>query len=122
MVGLTKNLMVQDHLHIRGEHEALKAATPKGMGSSPHTWRTPTILNALSVTNGIISTYVENTTCLSAINSLTKDHLHIRGEHSDLFCRIYDKTGSSPHTWRTPLEISDILNILGIISTYVENT
>ena len=50
----------------------------------------------------IISTYVENTNTMPLIETMTQDHLHIRGE----YCR------------------ENMLTALkrGIISTYVENT
>ena len=37
----TMKTYYKDHLHIRGEHSIGAATTSVGLGSSPHTWRTP---------------------------------------------------------------------------------
>ena len=50
------------------------------------------------------------------------DHLHIRGEYSILGHTKVDLTGSPPHTWRILLYDVVSVGLLGITSTYVENT
>ena len=97
----SKSLLFWDHLHIRGEHNALlkKASTSKG--SSPHTWRTPVAGAAISAMGGIISTYVENTVLPVLLKTRSGDHLHIRGEHESTSTDKAESSGSSPHTWRT---------------------
>ncbi len=53
---------------------------------------------------------------------MEQDHLHIRGEYWNLRVLILAILGLSPHTWRI-LERPEIaIDLLGIISTYVENT
>ena len=51
----------EDHLHIRGEHNKVKSATARKLGSPPHTWRTPKNLTSEKIDVRITSTYVENT-------------------------------------------------------------
>ena len=113
---------VKDHLHIRGEHFCLLQPQLHFVGSSPHTWRTQWMVKEGLLPEGIISTYVENTNLNLWRRSLSRDHLHIRGEHSyEQMQGAYQK-GSSPHTWRT-LRIKFRYSLgLRIISTYVENT
>ena len=94
--------MLQDHLHIRGEHHQLKIIPYLNLGSSPHTWRTPNHHDQAISPIRIISTYVENTRQRTVNPPLKGDHLHIRGEHK----------GGSYRLWE----------LFRIISTYVENT
>ena len=66
--AVTKILMFQDHLHIRGEYSAEVTLTKSPAGSPPHTWR---ILMWWTVSAGvtrITSTYVENTVFLIKIS------------------------------------------------------
>ena len=50
------------------------------------------------------------------------DHLHIRGEYpTDIFC-VHQVIGSPPHTWRIRNQFFLQHWLLGITSTYVENT
>ena len=80
------------------------------------------IINIGQLTQGITSTYVENTDKFSQIIHFVQDHLHIRGEYwTDLWKNV-TKTGSPPHTWRIPFSITDPRYLLRITSTYVENT
>ena len=92
------------------------------MGSSPHTWRTPTPQIKLISSFRIISTYVENTDGPVVIDALEEDHLHIRGEHLVCASHAVTKIGSSPHTWRTQGDRLAKAEKMRIISTYVENT
>ena len=74
-------LLLQDHLHIRGEYSADEAEMVQDLGSPPHTWR---ILKSFISTRGtlrITSTYVENTSYEHIGLSVLWDHLHIRGEY-----------------------------------------
>ena len=70
----------------------------------------------------IISTYVENTSISSCSFYEPRDHLHIRGEYSELQKLVLVKIGSSPHTWRILTKIKTKVIRNRIISTYVENT
>ena len=51
-----------------------------------------------------------------------RDHLHLRGEHFSVQLCILRFLGSPPLTWRTPKRIRYHHTIIGITSTYVENT
>ncbi len=116
------NLLLQDHLHLRGEHSKPAVTTSNLRGSSPHTWRTHAKKAETVINFRIISTYVENTGRPCALNSIGWDHLHIRGEHLGLKLLICFAEGSSPHTWRTHrFKVGDSYQFR-IISTYVENT
>ena len=95
------NLLLQDHLHLRGEHDAGKQVPLWILGSSPLTWRTLLEQTLNTQNDGIISTYVENTTNCVAIPVVGWDHLHLRGEHLDTLQENARAAGSSPPTWRT---------------------
>ena len=71
------------------------------IGSSPHTWRTLKNYMTQPMRFRIISTYVENTFSNVVSDVAGKDHLHIRGEHSQAQSMNNVYSGSSPHTWRT---------------------
>ncbi len=75
------NLLLQDHLHLRGEHDAGKQVPLWILGSSPLTWRTLLEQTLNTQNDGIISTYVENTPKDETSDTLEEDHLHLRGEH-----------------------------------------
>ena len=77
--------IAQDHLHIRGEHQSYFPEDRIVLGSSPHTWRTPAICVIARASGGIISTYVENTSKTFAGYTSLEDHLHIRGEHLQVY-------------------------------------
>ena len=115
-------MLVEDHLHIRGEHHDLSEPMDAALGSPPHTWRTRYAEHGFSVIPRITSTYVENTWMLMKKLMLGQDHLHIRGEHGVSCNSSAYATGSPPHTWRTPSRVGNPNAALGITSTYVENT
>ena len=71
------------------------------MGSPPLTWRTLDLNDDVTPKNGITSTYVENTIAPREDSFVTKDHLHLRGEHLLLRLRFLCSRGSPPLTWRT---------------------
>ena len=71
----------QDHLHLRGEYIYLSWDRPRGLGSSPLTWRIQEKLSSSYIDIGIISTYVENTLLAKYYSKWVKDHLHLRGEY-----------------------------------------
>ncbi len=119
---ISKLHIVEDHLHIRGEHGVIDLENKTESGSSPHTWRTLTAWTQKGRRLRIISTYVENTQLPPAHWAIVEDHLHIRGEHSSMKLSSTPFLGSSPHTWRTQFNWSKIGQLLRIISTYVENT
>ena len=73
-------------------------------------------------TLGITSTYVENTAFRISMAPLTWDHLHIRGEYAPLIVKLIVLSGSPPHTWRIPNNNIAFVKVIGITSTYVENT
>ena len=91
----------QDH-HIRGEYGKIACCQFANLGSPPHTWRIQIARWTLSVTIGITSTYVENTSLQPSID-LT----------------IW---GSPPHTWRILKPKLLKMKMSRITSTYVENT
>ena len=51
----------KDHLHIRGEYLVGYSAVKAAQGSPPHTWRIPSVASGDKFSDGITSTYVENT-------------------------------------------------------------
>ena len=65
---------------------------------------------------------MENTRQKRIFKSLSKDHLHIRGEYLTWSRRWCVVLGSSPHTWRIQGRSSSLNVFYRIISTYVENT
>ena len=90
----------KDHLHIRGEYAEVLRVKADWLGSPPHTWRILVNLPRHTLEAGITSTYVENTFSICKINSNWKDHLHIRGEYTNNWCKLLEILGSPPHTWR----------------------
>ena len=113
---------LQDHLHIRGEHNSSSPLTTFLEGSPPHTWRTLKANFVSPCWNRITSTYVENTMQAVVYTYSIEDHLHIRGEHCHTTACNTSLVGSPPHTWRT-LKLANLIKSgLGITSTYVENT
>ena len=82
-VSSANDICQKDHLHIRGEYWDQVKANPEELGSSPHTWRIrDDIMKAITTTEGIISTYVENTRNVKFNIWNVWDHLHIRGEYN----------------------------------------
>ncbi len=65
---------------------------------------------------------MENTQQGQLDTNQLRDHLHIRGEYTDWHRCFSSTLGSPPHTWRIPLALSSTRIVLGITSTYVENT
>ena len=65
---------------------------------------------------------MEKTRLFGVIESLTGDHLHIRGENLFAIIINFAKIGSPPHTWRKPKQKDISLVGLRITSTYVEKT
>ena len=91
-------------------------------GSSPLTWRIPFEQYHGEHYIRIISTYVENTLADRKQAKMNQDHLHLRGEYSQIMLLVLTKSGSSPLTWRILDSAITNSQLLGIISTYVENT
>ena len=60
-MAVARNWQPTDHLHIRGEHNALIIESSSSVGSPPHTWRTLPDDDMLDDQLRITSTYVENT-------------------------------------------------------------
>ena len=71
----------QDHLHTRGEYQAIKNTDEWEAGSPPHTWRIPALITPKHSGQGITSTHVENTRKVVAKQTDRQDHLHTRGEY-----------------------------------------
>ncbi|MBI1703956.1 hypothetical protein HYQ49_2563 [Lactobacillus crispatus] len=112
----------QDHLHIRGEYTYQQSGEAHFEGSPPHTWRIPWLENLGNQQVRITSTYVENTAGCQSLLTFHEDHLHIRGEYTlQCFRKMLGK-GSPPHTWRIQIHIVTVVSLVGITSTYVENT
>ena len=111
-----------DHLHLRGEYQDMAQLIQLQQGSSPLTWRIPSLSVKLKSSDRIISTYVENThaPCVRALGE--RDHLHLRGEYKRGQRGWQKEKGSSPLTWRILLLSKIKLIKWRIISTYVENT
>ena len=70
------------------------------MGSPPHTWRIPDVVDFLNRFLGITSTHVENTLTDEIKSNVNGDHLHTRGEYPALMLDKSELIGSPPHTWR----------------------
>ena len=90
----------QDHLHIRGEYSLSFDTETTSTGSPPHTWRILVKSTLADYTQGITSTYVENTAQRQCWHSHHQDHLHIRGEYYFWWVFNQSTIGSPPHTWR----------------------
>ena len=119
---VSKENLIEDHLHLRGEHlESLELARSE-KGSPPLTWRTLIYFAFFSINFRITSTYVENTFKPTRRQGGGEDHLHLRGEHLFFSISLYNYIGSPPLTWRTLLGKYRKSGLLGITSTYVENT
>ena len=73
---------LQDHLHIRGDHDFKPEVAELKAGSSPLTWRSLFCFGFSLFFLRIISTYVEITKTFVANPINCKDHLHIRGDHT----------------------------------------
>ena len=94
-----RQVLVRDHPHIHGEHEALEGHLLKDEGSPPYTWGAHTTLAADVTAKRITPIYMGSMTFQTTKNLPLKDHPHIHGEH--IFA---DKTwdyaqGSPPYTW-----------------------
>ena len=91
-------------------------------GSSPHTWGIPSTRSLDCCFDRFIPTYVGNTVRCSFSAKYPPVHPHIRGEHWWLYRARYMVTGSSPHTWGTPLNSYCCGMVPRFIPTYVGNT
>ena len=65
---------------------------------------------------------MENASLSSFLQSLPKDHLHLRGEHHKRWWIWTIAVGSPPLTWRTQIIVILFEKFVRITSTYVENT
>ena len=83
-----------------GEYEDIAQSTFDELGSPPHTWRIHIDNVMIFQEFRITSTYVENTQPRFCVQTLHKDHLHIRGEYYQLPYFLWKNIGSPPHTWR----------------------
>ena len=90
----------RDHLHIRGENDGLASTSDLVSGSPPHTWRKLRVSSDFLKTHRITSTYVEKTFAITHLLVKSWDHLHIRGENSQVVHAVVVLPGSPPHTWR----------------------
>ena len=115
-------LVFKDHLHLRGEHRNFGVLDFFHTGSPPLTWRTLNRIAKRLSRFRITSTYVENTCEMYFIIIVTRDHLHLRGEHILAQQAFQSKQGSPPLTWRTHYDWEEIKFPARITSTYVENT
>ena len=100
-MGKDLNIVIEDHLHLRGEHAGLIDMYNAKSGSPPLTWRTLSNFQGASLDVGITSTYVENTSNSVLPFCQFLDHLHLRGEHSSNNNWVDLSKGSPPLTWRT---------------------
>ena len=112
----------EDHLHIRGEYPKNRCTCINKRGSPPHTWRIHIMQSSFAMSIGITSTYVENTTVQQDTTAVCQDHLHIRGEYDTDTDKERVYLGSPPHTWRIRKDNPFSYRLIGITSTYVENT
>ena len=119
---VTREELNRDHLHIRGEYWNDQVIATNDRGSPPHTWRIPLNSTECTCSGGITSTYVENTMPHSTAILIAEDHLHIRGEYSVSRKATDQDQGSPPHTWRILGVVVLGAGLIGITSTYVENT
>ena len=103
--GTRVTSVAKDHLHLRGEHVPVNSKDDTSSGSPPLTWRTPEGQWYRNPLAGITSTYVENTRSNVPVSTLSRDHLHLRGEHNVLGLWLVLSWGSPPLTWRTPPQI-----------------
>ena len=55
------DMLMWDHIHLRGEYLVVSSLVRDCIGSSPLTWRIPTPVKGVAEDIRIISTYVENT-------------------------------------------------------------
>jgi len=93
-----------------------------GVGSSPHTWGTPPQVIVVPPVQRFIPTHVGNTTVEKAIIHHAAVHPHTRGEHLINAGTDLSGTGSSPHTWGTPIHSTTPLHQERFIPTHVGNT
>ena len=96
--------------------------TPLFMELSPHMWRILRHYQIFILGIRSSSIYVETTLSGTQVLILSKDHLHLHGEHEKPLGHVLRGTGSSPHTWRTQRNYTMQQMKYRIISTYVENT
>ena len=119
---LPNRYTVQDDLHIRGEYFSISPLISKHLGWPPHTWRILLSVLAFHVNARMTSTYVENTRYSGCWKLLHEDDLHIRGEYTNDYKQIADKSGWPPHTWRIRIYGATHSDQIRMTSTYVENT
>ena len=116
------SILIEDHLHTRGEYSALSFQNFKKLGSPPHSWRIQQVTISDSCLVRITSTLVENTNCLYSWGFCSKDHLHTRGEYPALVVPTFLLLGSPPHSWRIQGQLQPADYKKRITSTLVENT
>jgi len=110
------------HPHTRGEHKGRATADWICHGSSPHTWGTRIDCPGTLYVVRFIPTHVGNT--LSPLQRSLKAsvHPHTRGEHTMIQDLNQSYSGSSPHTWGTPIVKGECSAECRFIPTHVGNT
>ena len=110
------------HPHIRGAYISSRAFALFRIGSSPHTWGI--LLSQVDGENRrrFIPTYVGHTPISNLDRPVTTVHPHIRGAYGEVFLRLNESHGSSPHTWGILFCLVWGMNRARFIPTYVGHT
>ncbi len=127
LVGNTSSLMATRstnavHPHTRGEHSTSVSTWPSILGSSPHSWGTPSLPVITAGQDRFIPTLVGNTPETYTRVIRTTVHPHTRGEHVDVPAVYTETVGSSPHSWGTLRLTARPAWHLRFIPTLVGNT
>jgi len=121
-VKVLVSLPVTVHPHTRGEHASPSHGGFASGGSSPHTWGTPELTEALWIFRRFIPTHVGNTFTKKFLNFIETVHPHTRGEHTSTQTICPTAHGSSPHTWGTHQRVPVQFPYVRFIPTHVGNT
>ena len=110
------------HPHVCGEHGDGVSCSAAKKGSSPRMRGTLMGDHFLTLRHGLIPTYAGNTHASRAHIHASQAHPHVCGEHRFICSVLVSMWGSSPRMRGTPVELSTIQVVDGLIPTYAGNT
>ena len=122
MKARNQNVIVQKHLHGRGEDDLFPVNCDAVCETPPRTWRRPYLKHDGTQSTRNTSTDVEKTEDEEEADEDFEKHLHGRGEDSDGGNACWWRRETPPRTWRRPRRVKNCMLCVRNTSTDVEKT